>query len=333
MHVASLTLFEGPAPDYDEFRDHIGPAASPGAALPPEAALRAVRPGAAQVGRRSPLQPRTTTCATPPCPSPAPRSSCASSPRGSSRSASTARSRMWEMWLVDGVEGGRFAIVAKTHHCARRRRLGRRHHHRPLRHRRPRPETGPSPRPGRRAPSRATRRCWRRRSSSARRTPAEMVRGARAVFRAPRQAARAGVDALEAAGAFARTTPGGARLAVQRRDRALPPPGRRPRRPRPFKEIKNELGGTVNDVVLAAVAGALGRYLRARGHSTQRARAAGDGPDQRSDRGRARGPRQPRVVVHGAAARVRGGPGRAPAARRARRWATSRSPSRPWARR
>ena len=26
-----------------------------------------------------------------------------------------------------------------------------------------------------------------------------------------------------------------------------------------FKEIKNELGGTVNDVVLAAVAGALGR--------------------------------------------------------------------------
>ena len=24
---------------------------------------------------------------------------------------------LWEMWLVDGVEGDRFAIVAKTHHC------------------------------------------------------------------------------------------------------------------------------------------------------------------------------------------------------------------------
>ena len=35
-----------------------------------------------------------------------------------------------------------------------------------------------------------------------------------------------------------------------------------------MKHVKNELGGTVNDVILAAVAGALGRYLRARGHPT-----------------------------------------------------------------
>ena len=36
-----------------------------------------------------------------------------------------------------------------------------------------------------------------------------------------------------------------------------------------LKRIKNAVGGTVNDVVLAAVTGALGRYLRGRGHSTQ----------------------------------------------------------------
>ena len=36
-----------------------------------------------------------------------------------------------------------------------------------------------------------------------------------------------------------------------------------------LKRIKNETGGTVNDVVLAAVAGALGRYLRAHGHAIQ----------------------------------------------------------------
>ena len=36
-----------------------------------------------------------------------------------------------------------------------------------------------------------------------------------------------------------------------------------------LKRIKNLAGGTVNDVVLAVVAGALGRYLRARGHSTK----------------------------------------------------------------
>ena len=35
-----------------------------------------------------------------------------------------------------------------------------------------------------------------------------------------------------------------------------------------FKAVKNALGGTVNDVVLAAVAGALGRYLRLHGEAT-----------------------------------------------------------------
>jgi WS/DGAT/MGAT family acyltransferase len=36
-----------------------------------------------------------------------------------------------------------------------------------------------------------------------------------------------------------------------------------------FKAIKNALGGTVNDVVLAAVSGALGRHLRRGGHPTR----------------------------------------------------------------
>src|SRR5260221_207939 len=37
---------------------------------------------------------------------------------------------------------------------------------------------------------------------------------------------------------------------------------------RDFKRVKNAHGGTVNDVVLSVVAGALGNYLRARGHDT-----------------------------------------------------------------
>ncbi len=35
-----------------------------------------------------------------------------------------------------------------------------------------------------------------------------------------------------------------------------------------LKRIKAQTGGTINDLVLAAVAGALGRYMRARGHAT-----------------------------------------------------------------
>ena len=36
-----------------------------------------------------------------------------------------------------------------------------------------------------------------------------------------------------------------------------------------LKAVKNEHGGTVNDVILAVVTGALGRYLRARGYETE----------------------------------------------------------------
>jgi WS/DGAT/MGAT family acyltransferase len=99
-------------------------------------------------------------------------------------------------------------------------------------------------------------------------SPREVIRGVRRVMRGPRRALRKATDATLAAGSFAWT------------GMAAPPspfnfevgPHRRFAWVRSslndLKGVKNELGGTVNDVVLAAVAGALGRFMRARGQST-----------------------------------------------------------------
>ena len=95
--------------------------------------------------------------------------------------------------------------------------------------------------------------------------PAEIARSARAAFRAPRRIASKGVDSLSAVGALARTGLG------------APPsplnvdigPHRRFDWVRTdldeVKAIKNKLGGTVNDVVVAVVTGALRSFLQQRG--------------------------------------------------------------------
>ena len=67
--------------------------AAPGAALPSEAALRPLRTGPPGLGRRPPPQPRLPRAPHRAAGARRPRSSCATSPRGSSPSSSTAPSR------------------------------------------------------------------------------------------------------------------------------------------------------------------------------------------------------------------------------------------------
>ena len=173
---------------------------------------------------------------------------------------------LWEMWVVEGLDGGeRFAILSKTHHAlvdgisgvdiasvlfdAS-------------------PDPAPVPEPTRRwlprpLPSRGQllAEALIERATA----PAEIVRGVRSVFRAPRRVASAAVDALAGVGAMAWA-------------------GMSPAPPSPYntsigphrrftwarcsladvKAIKDSLGGTVNDVMLATVAGALRRDLRRR---------------------------------------------------------------------
>jgi diacylglycerol O-acyltransferase / wax synthase len=171
---------------------------------------------------------------------------------------------LWEIWLVQRLKGDRFAIVTKTHHAlvdgvsgvdiatvlfdtAR--------------------DPAPIPEPAswipRPLPSgaqlladalleRAT-------------VPGEIARGVRALARGPRQVIDrvrrdlAAVGSLAWAGGGAPPSPLNVDIGPHRRftwvDGDLSQ----------FKAIKDELGGTVNDVVLTAVTLALGRFLRSRG--------------------------------------------------------------------
>ncbi len=265
MHVASTTLFEGPAPSYDDFRDHIESRLH----LVPRfrQKLKFVRFGQ---GRPKWVDdPRFNL-------SYHVRHTALPAPGGENELRNLAarvfsqrldRSKpLWEMWLVDGVEGDRFAIVAKTHHClvdgvsgvdittvlfdtaADPSPSG------------PTPDWLPRPEP---TDAQVLAEALLERATE----PAEVVRGVRSVFAGPRRAARGAIEALEAAGTFARTglgapsSPFNVPIGPYRRFAWVGTELEE------LKRIKNEHGGTVNDVVLAAVSGALGRYLRAHGHA------------------------------------------------------------------
>src|SRR5947209_3768511 len=177
---------------------------------------------------------------------------------------------LWEIWLVQNMSGERFALIAKTHHAlvdgisgvdittvlfdsARE----------------PAPIPGPAtpwvakPLPGR---AKLLGEALIERTT----IPGEMVRGARRLLRAPRRAVSQIKDGLVSVGATtlaginapAPSTPFNVDIGPHRRYTFLDADLAE------FKAIKDSLGGTLNDVVLASVTLALGRYLREHGHPT-----------------------------------------------------------------
>jgi diacylglycerol O-acyltransferase / wax synthase len=181
------------------------------------------------------------------------------------------RSRpLWELWLVAGLSGDRFAVLSKTHHALVDGISGVDImtvlfdvSPDPMPVAPPEQDWVPAPPPSQAQLladallERAT-------------VPAEIVRGARAALRGPRAVAGRLVRSAGALGELALT---GLRPAPASRFNVHIGPHRRFTWVRgnlaDFKAIKNALGGTVNDVVLAAVAGALGRYLRLHGEATE----------------------------------------------------------------
>jgi WS/DGAT/MGAT family acyltransferase len=177
---------------------------------------------------------------------------------------------LWELWLVEGLTEDRFALLSKTHHALVDGISG-------VDIATVLFDTAPEPMPVA-APDQE----WipRPLPSSAQlladalleRTiaPREIVRGVRAAFRGPRTVAKKATDTLIALGALAWAglqpappSPFNVKIGPHRRFTWLQGDLT------DFKAIKNALGGTVNDVVLAVVAGALGRYMRLHGDSTE----------------------------------------------------------------
>ena len=170
---------------------------------------------------------------------------------------------LWEVWLVEGLTGDRFALLSKTHHALVDGISGVDiitvlfdASPEPMPVAPPDHEWQPKPVPhdaqllADALLERAT-------------VPAEIARGMRASLRGPRALARRFGSALVGVGAMAWA---GLQPAPPSIFNVPVGPHRRFTWVRgelgQFKAIKNELGGTVNDVVLAVVTGALGRYMR-----------------------------------------------------------------------
>jgi diacylglycerol O-acyltransferase / wax synthase len=176
---------------------------------------------------------------------------------------------LWEVWLVEGLDDDRFAVLSKTHHALVDGISGV-DIMSVLFDTSPEPSapTDPGdrwlPRP---LPSRTQ---LLAEALVERATiPAEIGRSARAVLRGPRRIAAGIRDAAVGVGAMAwaglnpaPSSPYNMPIGPHRRFTWVRTDLK------DVKAIKDELGGTVNDVVLSVVAGGLGRHLRRRGVNT-----------------------------------------------------------------
>ena len=117
MHVGAVLDLRGPAAVLRGLLQPGARAPAPRPALPPEARRAAAGDRPPAVGRRPELQPRVPHPPHGAAGAGLRGRSCARWPRASTRSSSTAPSRCGRPWLVQGLEGDRFALISKTHHA------------------------------------------------------------------------------------------------------------------------------------------------------------------------------------------------------------------------
>jgi len=264
MHVASTIVFEGPAPSHEEFRDHI-------------ASRLHLVPRFRQKLRFVPFDQGRPVWVDDPHLNLDyhVRQSALPAPGSDEQLRNLAarvfsqqldRSKpLWELWLVEGLSDGRFAIVGKSHHALVDGVSGV-DITTVLFDLDAEPQGSPASTPpwlARPEPTdlKLLGDAWRERLTS----PPEIVRGFRAALRGPRQVLKGVADTSKMLGA-GMAAPSSVfnveigphrRFAMAQADLAE------------LKRVKDAHGGTVNDVILSIVAGAIGKYLRARGHDTE----------------------------------------------------------------
>jgi len=269
MHVGAVLIFEGPAPAYDDFLNHIRsrlhlvPRYRQKLAFPP---LETGRP--VWVDDRSfnlEYHVRHTAL-----PQPGSEDQLrALAARVHSQRLDRAKP-LWEAWLVQGLERGRFALISKSHHALVDGISGV-DLMTVLFDATPIPQTAPHEgEPWAAAPEPSSLELAARGLRGLARLPFELAEGALSAALHPTSTLETLKEALEGIGevAWAGLNPAPEtplnvpigphrRLAFVRNDLD------------DLKLVKNTFGGTVNDVVLAVVAGGLRRWLRGRGVRTE----------------------------------------------------------------
>jgi diacylglycerol O-acyltransferase / wax synthase len=269
MHIGGVCIFEGPPPSYDEFVEHV------------EARLHLV-PRYRQKLAWPPLQSGKPVWVDDPrlnleyhvrhssLPAPGDDDQLALL-IGRIFSQRLDRSKpLWEMWLVQGLEGNRFVLISKTHHAlvdgisgvdlatvlfdANPVPVGLTP---PVRPWEPKPE-----------PSEAH--LLAKAAENVAKTPIRLGRRALRTARHPKHTVARATELAQGVGEIgwnlmnpAPKVPLNADIGSHRTYRWVHSSLA------DFKVVKDAFGGTVNDVVLAVTAGALRRWLRARGIRTQ----------------------------------------------------------------
>jgi diacylglycerol O-acyltransferase / wax synthase len=263
MHVASVSVFEGEAPTHAEFRDHIG------------SRLHLV-PRFRQKLRFVPLtQGRPVWVDDPHLNLDYHVRQTALPAPGSDEQLRNLAARifsqqldrskpLWELWLVEGLTGDRFAIIGKSHHALVDGVSGV-DITTVLFDLDPEPAGAPEKAPPWLARPEPTDvqllgEAWKERLTS----PKEIYRGVRAALRGPRQVLNGVRDTskIVTAGMSAPDTVFNVEIGPHRRIQMVQTDLK------DLKRVKNAHGGTVNDVILSIVTGGIGKYLRARGHDT-----------------------------------------------------------------